>query len=232
MTITDIVNKVYFLTKTNSSSFLAADMLILINNAYERVASLIIQADGRWQFDDSNYTDLPIATTTITSGQQDYSLATTHLNISRIEVKDSTGAWHLLTPIDKADVYDQSITDFMATDGVPQYYDKFGNTIMLYPTPNYTQTASIKIFFERGPDNFTSAQVTTGTKVPGFNSLYHDIIPLWVSYEYAYSNSLPATNKFLEEVTRKEEALKEDFQLRNQDEHIRITAKKSNTAFK
>lgn len=200
-------------------------MLIAINNAYERVASLIIQSDGRWQFDDSNYTDLPIATTTLTSGQQDYSLATTHLEISRVEVKDSEGNWKLLMPIDKADVDYQSITDFMTGGGVPEYYDKFGTTVMLYPTPDYTQSASLKIYFERGPDNFTSAQVTTGTKVPGFNSLYHDLIPLWVAYEYAYSNNLPTANKLLEEIMRKEDALREDYQMRSKDEKIKLSSR-------
>ncbi|KKK94661.1 hypothetical protein LCGC14_2680580, partial [marine sediment metagenome] len=50
MTITDIVNSIYFRTKTNSSSFLAADMLLYINNAYDRVVSLILSADSKWQF--------------------------------------------------------------------------------------------------------------------------------------------------------------------------------------
>jgi hypothetical protein len=223
MTISDIVSKTYFLTKTNSSSFTAADMLILINNAYERVASLIISVDGRWQWDDTNNTDLPIATTALVANQQDYSLASTHLEITGIELKDSTGNWIPLIPIDQNDIkYNLSTTDFLKDAGIPQYYDKLGMSLFLYPKPNYSQAASLKIRYQRAPALYTSGEVTTGTKQPGFNSLYHDLIPIWVSYEYAFANGMNTANKFLEEINRKEEALKSDYQLRSKDENLSI----------
>src|SRR3990167_4603896 len=125
MTILDIVNSVYFKTKTNSSSFTAADMLILLNNAYERVASLILKADGRWEWEDSNQTDLPIGTTALVANQTDYSLATTHLRITGVEVKDENGTWRKLEPIDKRDISDlgYSVTQEQTVTGVPAQYD-------------------------------------------------------------------------------------------------------------
>lgn len=227
MTITDIVNKVYFLTKTNVTAFPAADMLILINNAYERVSSIILQSDGRWQWDDNNQTDTPFANYTITSGTQNYAIATNLLALSRVEVKDSNGAWHLLKPIDQVDVYDQSIVDFMSGGGLPQYYDKIGDEMYLYPTPNYTQASSLRFYFRRAPLLYTSAEVTTGTKVPGFNSLYHDLIPLWVSYDYAMANGLPNANQLQVEIQKKEDAIREDYALRNKDEHLTLRARRN-----
>src|SRR3990167_9165914 len=100
MTFQDILNRVYFLTGTSDSSYGFADVTLSVSRALERVVSLINRSDSRWQWDDSNYTDLPSATLTITSGQQQYSLATTHLSIDRIEVKDSSGSWRKLKPID------------------------------------------------------------------------------------------------------------------------------------
>src|ERR1700709_849488 len=100
MTFDDIKVKTYFLTKTNSSSFPIANMVIEANNAYDRVASLIRRADGRWKWDDESQTDLPIATTALVSGQQDYSLAETHLGITRVEVKDQSGRWSALLAFD------------------------------------------------------------------------------------------------------------------------------------
>ena len=226
MTISDIVNKIYFLTKTNSTSYPASDMLIAINNAYERVASLIIGVDGRWQWDDTNNTDLPIATTALVSGQQDYSLAVEHLEILGVELKDQNGNWIGLTPIDQNDIkFNPSITDFMEGGGIPQYYDKLGVSIFLYPVPNYSQSASLKIRYQRPPALFTSAEVTTGTKKPGFNSLYHDLIPYWVAYDYAIANGLNSANKFLEEINRKEDALRGDYQLRGKDEPLKMRVK-------
>src|SRR3990167_4468560 len=231
MTISDIVNSVYFRTKTNSSSFLAANMLLYINNAYDRVASLILRTDSKWQFDDSNYADLPNATTTITSGQQDYSLATSHLTIDRVEVKDSGGTWHLLTPIDRSDITQEPLAQgettrtgaYLSSNGIPQEYDSVGNSIFLYPTPNFTQSASVKVYFTRGPDKFTSAQVTTGTKEPGFNSLFHDLIPLWVSYEYAIANGLKTANGFLASIRELEKQLDDFYGNRKRDEKNMFT---------
>ena len=95
-----------------------------INDGMNRVTSLILQADNRWQFDDTNQTDYPIATTTLVttagSEQQDYTLAVSHLRIERVEVKDAQGNWHLLTPIDQTDISDQALSDLMSAAGLPQ----------------------------------------------------------------------------------------------------------------
>jgi len=226
MTITDIVNKTYFLTNTTVTSFPAADMLILINNAYERAVSLIMQVDGRWEWDDSNQTDLPIGTATLVDGQQDYSLAVTHLSISRVEILDSSGNYRQITPISESDLRGVALDEFMETDGMPVYYDKRGSSIFLYPAPaagSVTTAKGLKIFFQRPPALYTSAEVTTGTKVPGFNSLYHDLIPYWVAYDYAMSKGLDAKiTPLMNEIARKEDALMSDYQGRSKDENLRI----------
>lgn len=235
-TYANIQNKVYFLTKTNVYSFPNSDMAILANNALERITSLINQSDGRWSFDDTNQptTDQgdgtggsPIATTALVSGQQDYTFAVSHLNIERIEIKDSTGAWRKLTPIDQTDVYDQSITDFMSGGGTPLYYDKIGASLFLYPNPNYSQSASLKVFFTRGPIGVNTTDISSTTTKPGFSVLYHDLVALWIAYDYAVANGLPNANQLMADIQIKEDALKEDFTLRSRDEHIRLGARQS-----
>lgn len=193
-------------------------MLIDINNAYERVVSLILQSDGRWQWDDTNQTDLPIATTTVTASQQDYALAVSHLKIDHVELKDSNGNWAPLTPYDNEDFDGSPITQQSTATGVPTHYDVLGNSVFLYPAPNFTQAASIKVYFQRGPAVFTTGEVSTGTKIPGFNSLYHDLIPLWVAYNYAISNGLPTANGFLAAIERQEKQLVLDYSKRNPDD--------------
>lgn len=221
MTINDIVQKIYFLTNTNSTSFSAPQILILINNAYNRVTSLIIKADTKWQWDDSNNTDLPIATTQVNANQKDYSLATSHLKILRARIKDTSGNWKVLKPIDQAD-QDYTYKEDSTTTGVPLYYDKFGISIFLSPTPNYTQAASLELTFQRGPAEFTSGDVSTGTKSPGFNSLYHDLIPLWVAFDYWLVNDPAMTTPLMTQIQLKEQALSQDYALRGKDEVIRF----------
>lgn len=204
-------------------------MLIAINEAYDHVTSLILQSDSRWQYDDTNQTDLPIATTDLVSGQKDYGLSTSHLTIDRVEVKDSAGNWHALSQIDQQELKrDKSIalSEYQETNGVPEEYDVIGTSVFLYPTPNYLQSASLKIYFTRGPASFTSNEVSTGTKNPGFNSLFHELIPLWVSYNYAVENGLQSANGFFAAIQRLETSLSDFYGLRNRDfrSHLSVSS--------
>lgn len=223
MDFSAIKNKVYFLTHTNSSSFPTSDLVQSANNAVERVSGLILKNDSRWQFDSTEQTDIPIATTTITSGQKDYSLETSHLTVDRVEVKDSGGVWHVVSPIDQTELKRDKktpVSSYKSTNGIPEEYDLIGNSILLYPTPNYTQAASLKIYFTRGPVAFTTSSTTA---TPGFNSLFHDLIPLWVAYDYALANSLDNINKFLEQILIREKELEQFYGLRNRDFRARLT---------
>lgn len=221
MTINDIVQKVFFLTKTDSTQFVASDMLIFINNAYDRVASLVIKADAKWQWDDSNNTDLPIATTALVANQRDYSLATSHLEILRARVKDTSGNWTVLKSKDVRDPDYVSAMD-STTTGIPTYYDKFGTSVFLGLTPSYSQSASLELTFQRGAASFTSGEVSTGTKVPGFSSLYHELIPLIVSYDYWLINDQNMCGGFMKKIDLLEAQIVADYAGRNKDEKNRL----------
>ena len=227
MQIQDIVNSIYFRTKTNSSSFLAADMLLYINNAYDRVVSLILSADSKWQFDDSNQTDLPIATAALVADQADYALATSHLTMDRIEILNSSGeTWRRLFQIDQQQLKQGSslaLDEYQSANGEPNQYDLIGNSIILYPTPNYSLASALKVYFTRGGTLYTSAEVTTGTKVPGFISLFHDLISLWTSYNYAIANGQNTANGFFVEIQRLEKDLEEFYGKRDRDVRPRFT---------
>lgn len=227
MTLNDIRSKINFLTSTNSTSFPDSLLVNEVNNALDRVTSLIMASDGRWQWDDENQTDLPIATTSLVSGQQDYTLAVSHLGIVRVEVQDNstpTSAWHKLTPIDSADLYALAQTDYLSNNGMPTYYDKIGNSFFLYPAPNYSQNASLKIYFKRGPSYFTTGDTT---KTPGFNSLYHELIPLWVAYSYAIANGKQNATLLMNQIQLKEDALREDYSLRDKDDRPKLRTRPS-----
>ncbi len=201
-----------------------------INEAVNRVANLIMTADGRWQFDDTNFTDFPIATANLSTilglEQQDYTFDITMLRILRVEVMDNTGAWQKLTPIDENDIYDQSLTDFMKTPGMPVYYDKQGTSIFLYPKPLATSVTSLgglKVWFQRPPSYFTTADTA---KVPGFNSMYHRLVALIASRDYAMFKSLSIAKALTDKVSQDEDSLVENYALRSKDEHPKLSAKR------
>ncbi len=221
MNLTALQAKVYLLTKTNSGNFPSSDLNQALNNALERVVRLINNADSRWQWDDDTQTDLPIATATITSGQQDYSLATSHLSIDRVEIKhNGAPTFTLLTSIDQ---HDKLLALDNVSTGTPTEYDKLGSSVLLYPIPNYTQDASIKIYFTRGP-----VALSTGGDVPGINSLFHDLLAYHVAHEHAISNGFPSAALLGVEIERREKALYDFYGHRSRDERPRIGVRANN----
>ena len=208
MTIADLNSEARSLVDADSTSYIAADLLRRINAAYEEVVGLILGADGLWQFDDTNYTSFPIATTTLVAGQKDYTFNSAHLEIEGVSVLKADGIWSKLIPIDDQHQIGVDPAEFLKTDALPIYYDKQGRSLVLYPGPasgDVTLAAGLKVFFKRTADLYTSAQVTTGTKEPGFASPYHVILSYMAALPYAQSykkDRVPFINLKIQELKK------------------------------
>jgi len=161
-----------------------------INAWYRQVDSWIWDASGTWEFDDSNYTDLPIATTDLVASQRDYSIPSTARKILRVEVMDSSGNYNKLTPIDQSGITD-AMTEFQDETGMPLYYDLVGESIMLYPAPaaaNVTTTDGLKLFFSRTIDEFA---ITDTSTQPGFENNFHRALSIGAALDWANAHDLP-----------------------------------------
>src|SRR3990167_6329620 len=217
--ISDIQAEARLLSDSDSTSYTDAQLWRRINQGYEETVSLILNCDGRWQFEDENFTTYPIATTTLVDSQNDYSFETAHLEIERVEVKDSGGLWHLLSPIDISQV-GEAIDEFYKIDGLPLYYDKNGKSLLLYPAPaagSVTLAAGIKVYFKRTADLFTSAQVTTGTRVPGFPSPFHMILAYKAAIPFCVAYRPGRVLALMAQVLKFEDGIKKHFGRREQD---------------
>ena len=184
MNIADINSEVRDLTDSDTTSYTASALLRRVNMALEKVVAWILNADGTWQFDDTNYTDLPVGTGALVSGQSSYSFASEYLDILEVMILTTGGKYIRIKPFDPDEIgmsFDEwtNSTNGTPPNGFPLYYDKVGDSIRLSasPTATYvTLAAGLKVRFKRTADLFTSLQVTTGTKEPGFASPFHIII--------------------------------------------------------
>ncbi len=179
-----IVQDIDFLCSTTASTYSLKNKARNVNAWYKKTISWILEADNRWQFDDSNNTDLPIATTDLVAGQDNYSFDGEWLKVLRIDAKTETGQWTTLTPIDQADItgaYDS----FENAPGTPKYYDTIAGSIILKPSSSYNSTNGLKVFFQRTGDEFIS---TDTSKKPGFAEQFHRIVSLGASYDWAIVN--------------------------------------------
>ena len=183
----------------------------LINSSFDEIMPFILKADVNWRFDDTNYTDFPIATTNLSSGISDYNFmqdedGNSIFDIEKVYFKSSssTDQYTSLLPVDprsdnRPEIYADNPT---ANVGVPREYSKRGSSIFLYPKPDYNATRGLKVVFRRSPSYFTS---TDTTKQPGVPSLFHRILPMIASHSWIIVNK-PESSML---ITRIEERIKE-----------------------
>lgn len=196
------------------------------NRWYDRVVSLIMQADGNWEWDDINQTDLPVATTALVANQQDYGLdAAVQYKLLRVEILNSDGDAKQLNAISQTDKRGTALTEYQETAGTPNEYDLVGNSIFLYPKPSYAKALGLKLHFQRGASYFAS---TDTTKEPGFNRMFHRILSFGPAYDYALANGLQSKiNLYRDEIAQLEAGLIKFYSGRNRDAKIQLRLRKT-----
>lgn len=225
MTIADINAEIRSICDADSASLTDAVLLIRVNNAYEEIVGKLIALNREWNFGDSNYTSLPTGTKNLVDGTQSYQFDSTWLNVLRVEVKDAGGIWRLLNPIKLGEIT-VAQGEYQKTSGLPAEYELREDFIILYPPPssnNVTLTTGLKVYSQRTADIFTSAQVTTGTKTPGFASPYHILICYKAALIYCASYKKDRVPFILSEITRVEKELLDFYAAKEKDVIPRFT---------
>ena len=173
-----IVDEIDDLCDSDSVSYPIAKKTRRANTALQDLEVKIIQADGTWQFDDSNYIDLPIGVADLVAGQSGYSFNQEFLEVELVQIKDAQGKWHIIRPIDQEQNESYSLDNYDAggITGFPFKYDKEGDTFTLYPAPSaafVTLAGGIKVKFKRTASLFAT---TDTTKSPGILSPFHILV--------------------------------------------------------
>ena len=172
-----IVNQTLWYCSATTTDYPINDLTRNANIAYHKAVVHIQGADGTFQFDDSNNTTLPIGTADLVLGQKDYSFDDSMLEIERVEIKDSSGNWIHLKPIDQTQIRG-ALDEYKSANGLPSEYDKVGRSIFLYAATDYNSTGGLKVYFKRHANIFTTSDTT---KSPGFAEAFHNIIPLYTA---------------------------------------------------
>ena len=213
-----LVQEAIFFANADLTTYLINDLTRNINRWYATVVSDILSADGRWQWDDDNQIDLPRGTTGLFSGQQQYNFANNWLEVERVDIQDLNGNWNTLIPLDQSDIK-EAYNAFDMTPGTPEAFDVDGPNIFLFPAPNYTQAASMKVFFHRSPIYFVP---TDTTKVPGFAEIYHRILSMGAASDWCIAKDLSRYTALMNQITQMRSDLKGFYATRNQFEKPRI----------
>lgn len=142
-----------------------------------------------WKFDDTNYTDLPIATTDLVAAQSGYALPTYAIDVLGVEVMNASGNYKKLAEINKQNI-DVALDEYYKTDAMPVEFYREGESIFLKPAPavgSVTLTDGLLIHLDRDIDAFTTSDTT---QAPGFNTMFHRVLSLGSAYDYARSKNM------------------------------------------
>lgn len=201
------------LTNANTTAFPTATRLIYANAAQSDIAGLIIGTDGRWKWDDTNYTTLPIGTTDLVSGQTDYSFDDDFLKAKKVQILDPSGNTARLTSKDMKD-YTTSYQDNQQSNAQPMFYDKDGRSIFLDPTPNYNATDGLKVYFQRTTKDITSF----GTTSPGFVATKQIILAYMISLPYVTKHHQDRVNSYTNTIAVMRKEIEDFYTQRSGDE--------------
>ena len=216
---TGLVQQVRSFMRVDSTQWSTAKIVNSYNNWLDRVTTYAIGADKRFQWDNTNHTDLPEGTTTLTQDVTDYSFLTDEdgnqiVTLTGISVLRN-GSYVALTQIDRNDPTIDS-AHFGTTRGVITSYDKIAdNIIRLDAKPDATVSAGLKFFFQR---TSPYATVSDTTKTTGFSALLDRGFVIACAYDGAITLGLPNTQALSVEMEKEERKLIEYFEDRNNDE--------------
>lgn len=226
-TKTGLVEMVRRLTNTDTNTYPIDDLTADLNTIYSEYVSVMLASDTRWQWDDSNFSTLPIATTDLVSGQRDYKFDDTFLKVTKVLVKDASGNFYELKQLDAQD----SVSNFEAMSmnennspntGQPEWFDLSGDILRLQPSPNYSQTGGVKVLFQRYESPFVS---TDTTKTPAIPHSYHMGLAYGTAHIFALVHGQPTVDRLKSEDIECRKSLAEFLSKRNKAERTTLTAK-------
>jgi lipopolysaccharide export LptBFGC system permease protein LptF len=232
LNFTQIKNSIDRKVKSNNISYPVEEKTEDINESLDFIYATIFEVGGKWQFDDTNHSDYPIISTSLVSGQRDYTFTSDQqgnliLDIYKVMVKDENGTFIEIYPVDQqSDEYTQGFWNGLNQTGIPTRYDKTANGIFLDAIPSYDSINGLKVFINREGSYF---QTSDTTKKPGFAGLFHEYLALRPAYKYAQANSLKNEKSLLSDLLTVEGKIKKYYRDRTKDEVVILTTEKVNS---
>jgi hypothetical protein len=205
-------------TGISSSTALMKQFTRNINAWYQKVVTMIISSQDDWEWDDSNNSDYPIATTPLVANQRDYVFpgSLKILKLKRADISYDGTTWYQITPFDSG-AYTESLgndttVDARFTSSEP-HYDVKGNSVWIYPRAT-SSTGSLRVEFFREPTEFATDSTTTE---PGFDEPFHRMLSLGASYDYCSIKGLPHAANYATQLQEYELRLRQYYGKKNND---------------
>lgn len=213
-TLADLIEDIKDLT--GLTNLTDAKAVRAINYAADHYTYLALTSSGRWKWDSRNQTDIARLTTTITSATDKVELEADTITIQQVEVLVDD-KYQIVHPIDIRDNQDQPLQSEYSVAGVPSYYDFNGRHLYLFPVSDSSRT--LRVTVGRAHPRFTSSDVTVEL---GVSPIHEEYILLYASDRLMIGGNHAKRTQIRNEVTVKQEEIRDLFSKRDQDSGRRI----------
>jgi hypothetical protein len=164
-----------------TSKFAQADIDIFLNKWYRELTARVMLASGFWEFDGEMFK------TDLVSGQIEYVLKNTMVNVNRVEVLYPNATNYVLaTRIDdeqtRSAIQNGSID---AGSEAGPVFREFNDSIFVYPAP--TATVSNGLAVEAAVD---LTDLSAGGDIPNLNILMHECLVIGAAQDYCETEEM------------------------------------------
>jgi hypothetical protein len=162
MTLADLIAQTRFISNTSTITYPDADLTAALNTYVDLFTTEVLNSMDDWDFSAES------ATTSLVANQQEYLLPLDILKIKRIEVSMDGVNWYVSTPMDVNETGNATDADTVTKNFYPTRpkHDLMDNSIILYPIPDTSVTAGLKIWYEHLPAVLASSNDTPNLARP------------------------------------------------------------------
>ena len=221
MNVTEAKAKIREITNTTTSDYSDASLIRDLNEEMRAIKTNIQRDRGVLEFDDVNYTDIPVATLTLVAGQTAYKIVTdenSHLITTVHKVAVDVGDGYRDVPRKTVGEGSQEPLIDSTEAAIPRNYYEVGKSVIFAQTPS--QAGTIQVWFDRDIDIIL---VGDTSKVPGIPADYHSLLCYRTAYNYALDKVLANVDRIQRRIQIEEARMEQYEENRRADESVTIT---------
>lgn len=196
---TGLIQDITFWLGVDTNAYPLKDRTRAINERFKMVWSMIFESSDGWKFMDDNTSDtttgVPYADSSIVSGTGLYALPSASLAVNGVQIKtSSTDNFTVIKAITEKEFIKMGGDGYFSSNGTTLYYMLQGDVIRLLPTPNFSVTDGLRVFFDQSISEFSYSDTS---KTPGFASVFHRALSVGAALDYAMARGLQSKVVFL-----------------------------------
>lgn len=206
----------YIKDLTGLSNLSTAKAVRALNYAVDHYTYLALTSSGKWKWDSTNQTDKARLTTTISNATDKVELETDTVTIQQLEVLVE-GKYQIVHPVDIRDNQMQPLETEYSVAGVPRYFDFDGRSLYLFPRSDTTRT--LRVTVGRAHPRFEASDTTVAM---GVSPIHEEYLALYAADRLMIGSNDPSRSQIRNEMTVKQEEIRDLFSKRDQDSGRRL----------